>query len=49
MVVFTDGLVTDVPGRLGAGGGLTHRLAVAERLTFTRSVARRRPRSTGVT
>jgi hypothetical protein len=49
MLVLTDRLVTDAPVRLGAGGGLTLSLAVAEWLTCMRSVARRRPRSASVT
>ncbi len=50
ILVHTDRLVSDVPVRLGAGGGLTPRLAVGLRgLTCMRSVARRRPRSTSVT
>lgn len=50
ILVLTDRLVTYVPVRLGAGGGLTPRLGVGRSgLTCTRSVARRRPRSTSVT
>jgi hypothetical protein len=50
ILVFKDRLVTDALVRLGRGGGLTLRLAVASsRLTCTGSVARRRPRSASVT
>jgi len=50
ILVLTDRLVTDVPVRLGAGGGLTRTLAVdLIGLTCTRCVARRRPRSVSVT
>jgi YVTN family beta-propeller protein len=43
-------VATESPVRLGAGGGLTPRLAVASsRLTCTGFVARRRPRSASVT
>jgi hypothetical protein len=42
-------VTTDVPVRLGAGGGLTRTLAVADRLTCMRSVARRRFWSASVT
>ena len=50
ILVSRTGLVTDVPVRLGAGGGLTHSVPVDPcGLTCTRSVARPGPRSTSVT
>ena len=49
ILVLMDRLVTDVPVRLGAGGGLTHRLACRPGADRMRCVARRRPRSASVT